>query len=227
MAQPPTIDHLLNLVPDSPSTVLSHLRTHPGLASKQDGHGYSLLHAATSYNHVDQLKALVREFNLDINLKDEDGETCLFNAETVEVAKELLELGVDATAKNDDGLTAAEKLADEDEAPDVAAYLNSLHPADSTGPAAQGDAATDGDSEDVHPPPPLPNGIQVNLGTMHENDAGGEPDPAFRRRIEELAARQDFEGSEGQRELRGLVQEAVEGMEIEGGRGAGSRRRLG
>ena len=33
MSQAPTIDRLLNLVPDSPSTVLAHLQSHPELAS--------------------------------------------------------------------------------------------------------------------------------------------------------------------------------------------------
>ena len=117
------IDRLLNLVPDSPSIVLTHLETHPHLASEQDGHGYSLVHAATSYDHLPLLRALISDYHVDPNITDEDGETALFNAETVEMARELLQLGVRLEAKNDEGQTAAEKLADEDEQPVVAAFL--------------------------------------------------------------------------------------------------------
>jgi uncharacterized protein len=50
------------------------------------------------------------------------------------------------------------------------------------------------------------------MGTMEEGEMDGQaPDPEFRRRIEELAARADFETPEGQAELRRLVEEAVTG----------------
>ena len=85
---------------------------------------------------------------------------------------------------------------------------------------------TNGDHSSVHPPPPLPNGVQVSIGTMQANEVGEEPDPEFRRRIEALAARQDFEGEDGQRELRSLVEDAIGGMSGEG-QGAATRRRVG
>lgn len=220
MTQAPSIDRLLNLVPDHPDTVLSELRANPQLASQQDAHGYSLLHAATSYIHLDLLRALIQDFNVDPNLTDEDGETCLFVAETVGFATELINLGVSRDLRNDDGQTAAEKLDDEDEQPEVAAYLKDL--ASDTMNGASSTAASEPATNDdvdggaVHRPPPLPNGVQVNIGTMQESEVGGEPDPEFRRRIEELASREDFQGSEGQRELRDLVSEAVSGLSGEG-----------
>ncbi|KAK3725114.1 hypothetical protein LTR37_000625 [Vermiconidia calcicola] len=240
MAQTPTIDRLLNLVPDAPSSVLSHINNHPELASQQDAHGYSLLHAATSYGHLDLLKALIYDHHVDPNMVDEDGETCLFNAESVEFAKQLVELGVRFGIQNNDGQTASEKLDDEDEQPEVAAYLKQFaeqssptvtsgndHTAGSTSSTVNGNATiTNGETNGIHPPPPLPGGVQVNVGTMHANEVGGEPDPEFRRRIEELAARQDFEGEEGQRQLRDLIADAVSGLNEEG-QGPASRRRLG
>lgn len=233
--QAPTIDRLLQLVPDSPDTVLSLLRNHPQLASKQDAHGYSLVHAATSWDQLDLLKALIQEFNVDSNIKDEFGETCLFNAESVDFVKELLNLGVKIDTVNNEGQTAADYLDDEDEAPQVAAYLrqamaeqmagNALgsagQPDTSSDAVARNDMLTNG----TPPPPPLPNGVQVNIGTMQANEIGDEPDPEFRRRIEELAARQDFEGEDGQRELRSLVEDALSGVGG-GGQGAASRRRV-
>lgn len=203
-----SIDVLLNLVPDHPDRVLASLQSHRELASEQDAHGYSLVHAAASYNHIALLTALITDYNVEPNIKDEDGETALFNAESVEVAKALMALGVNAEEKNHDGLTAAEKLADEDEQPEVAAFLRE---------AAGQDAAQDGTvaDEGVHPPPPLPNGVKIDVGTMQPDEAGEAPDPEFRRRIEELAAREDFQTEEGQRELRNLVQDAVSGLRRE------------
>lgn len=50
---------------------------------------------------------------------------------------------------------------------------------------------------------------------MEEGEAGEAPDPELRRRIEELAAREDFQTEEGQKQLRELVQEVVAGMGAE------------
>ncbi|TKA67545.1 hypothetical protein B0A55_08640 [Friedmanniomyces simplex] len=236
----PSIDRLLNLVPDHPEQVLTQLHSHPTLASQQDAHGYSLVHAATSYNHADLLRALIKDFHVDPNITDEDGETALFNAETVDMAKQLLELGVRLDLKNTDGQTAAERLDDEDEQPLVAAYLREAasHPTpeaaasvlSQTAGAEASSAAqagtVNGDANGVHAPPPLPNGVKIEVGTMQQDEAGGEPDPEFRRRIEELAAREDFQTEEGQRELRNLVEDAVSGLTQEG-QGAATRRRLG
>lgn len=223
----PSIDRLLNLVPDSPDTVLSQLQAHSGLASKQDAHGYSLLHAAASYGHITLMRALVNNYHVDPNIKDEDGETALFSVEEVDMAKVLIELGTNMDIPNDEGHTAAEKLADEDEQPAVAAYLREAggqtNGHSSTVPSS---SLANGASDGLAPPPPLPAGLQLNVGTMAAGDVGEEPDPEFRRRIEELAARGDFEGEEGQRELRDLVVEALSGVTNEVQAPPASRRRL-
>lgn len=228
MAQAPSIDRLLNLAADSPDAVLTQLREHPDLASKQDGHGYSLVHAAASYGHQELLSSLVKHFKVDPNIKDEDDETALFSVEEVSMAKLLLELGTDMSLRNSEGHTAAEKLADEDEQPDVARYL-SEEASGLRGPAdagtTRGEATpSSSDAHHSHPPPPLPEGVKINVGTMGAEDAGPEPDPEFRRRIEELAARADFEGEDGQRELRDLISDAVTGL-AGAGQGPGSRQR--
>lgn len=49
-----------------------------------------------------------------------------------------------------------------------------------------------------------------------EQEGGEAPDPEFRRRIEELAAREDFQGEEGQAQLKALVEDAVGGLRNEG-----------
>lgn len=219
----PSIAVLLNLVPDRPSSVLQSLAQHPQLASLQDQYGYSLVHAASSYCQLDLLRALIRTYNVDVNLRDEDGQTALFNVESREAAKCLVEeLGIDTDAKDNDGLTAVDFIKEDGSFPDAVEYLESL---------AQ--TQTDG----IHPPPPLPPNVRINLGTMEEPPgpaADGEdgldgPDPEFRRRIEELAAREDFHGEEGQAQLRELITDAVRGVVADAAsdeRG-GSRRRVG
>lgn len=215
--------------------VLHQLQAHPELASRQDSHGYSLVHAATSYGHIGLLRALIQDLHVDPNIRDEDGETALFNAESVELAKELIQLGVKVDTENSDGQTAAEKLDDEDEQPMVAAYLREF--AISRSASRAGDEAAsavnvvttgaNGSPDDVYPLPPLPNGVQIRVGTMQTDEAGGEPDPEFRRRIEELAAREDFQTEQGQHELRNLVSEAIATLAHDGQEPATSRRRLG
>jgi ankyrin repeat protein len=193
------------LAADNPQALLALLREDPSLASGQDEHGYSLVHAAASYNHLDLLRALIREFQVPVDLKDEDGETALFVVETAAAARVLVEeLGLDAKIQNEEGLTAREKIEAENEFPDVAEYLQSLEAGSSSG----ANGATNGGME----LPPLPEGLQVTMGTMNEAEGSEQQvDPEFRRRIEELAAREDFQTPEGQAELRRLVEEAISG----------------
>ncbi|KAK6004375.1 hypothetical protein QM012_008237 [Aureobasidium pullulans] len=223
MAQ--TIDKLLNLAADKPDQVLQHLQTNPELASQQDRHGYSLLHAAASYNHPQLIQTLLSTYSVTPNLVDEDDETCLFSVETVEMARFLVEqCNVDTTHKNQEGQTAAEKFEQEGDFPEVAEYLASLVPggaaasilAQTGNPTAQqagaGTVAAGEETNGAVPPPPLPHGVKIDLGTMAEDEVGEAPDPEFRRRIEELAARPDFQSEEVQKELRELVQDALGGM---------------
>jgi hypothetical protein len=208
MALPtPTIDLLLNLIDTRPQSILTSLEQHPQLASARDAHGYSLVHAAASYNQLSVLRELVQKYTVDVNILDEDGETALFATENTEVAKCLIEeLGADVNLRNAEGKTAEEKIGEEEgEGHEVYQYLRSLRTGDE--PASAGAVATDG----VHPPPSLPNGVQINMGTMEE-DAADAPDPEIRRRIDELAARPDFQTDEVQQQLRELIQEVVTGI---------------
>ncbi|KAL2153438.1 hypothetical protein VTH82DRAFT_4593 [Thermothelomyces myriococcoides] len=198
--------NLYLLAADNPEGLLVHLRQDPSQASVQDEHGYSLVHAAASYNHLDLLRALVRDFKVPVDIKDEDGETALFVVETVGAARVLVEeLGLDATIRNDEGQTAAEKIEAEADWPAVAEYLRGRGGASSANNGAPNGTASNG--TDL---PPAPEGLRVTLGTMDEAEVSGQqPDPEFRRRIEELAAREDFQTPEGQAELRKLVEDAI------------------
>lgn len=214
---PPTIDVLLNLIDTRPTSILSSLEQHPHLASASDSHGYSLVHASVSYAQLPLLGQLIRKYHVDVNILDEDGETALFAAEEVPVATYLVEeLGADIGIRNNEGQTAEEKIAEEEgETNAVCLYLKGLRERRGAGnenSTVGGDGAAVQEAESVRPPPPLPNGVKINVGTMEEGDVGEAPDPEVRRRIEELAARDDFQTEEGQRQLRELVTEIVTGM---------------
>jgi hypothetical protein len=216
----PTVDLLLNLIDTRPQAILSSLAQHPQLASARDAHGYSLVHAAASYSQLPVLRELVQKYAADVNILDEDGETPLFATEKADVARCLVEeLGADTSIRNHEGKTAEEKIGEEEgEAHEVYQYLKSLRTGDE--PVSAGAVETAG----VHPPPPLPDGVKIEMGTMAEDAAGEAPDPEIRRRIEELAARPDYESDEVQAQLRELVQDVVAGMGGEDGRSV--RRRV-
>ncbi|MCJ1368306.1 hypothetical protein MMC16_007448 [Acarospora aff. strigata] len=226
MAQP----NLFLLAADNSASLLPLLRASPSLASSQDAHGYSLLHAATSYQHLDLLRKLVTEFHANVNITDEDGETPLFVVETVEAAQCLVEeLHADVSVRNTEDMTAEEKIEGEGDYPTVAAYLRETrtrNPASANSERTTAPSTTGAAANGVHPPPPLPPNVTVNVGTMGEQAADDEEvDPEFRRRIEELASREDFQGEEGQRELRELITDAVRGVNS-GGHERDVRRRL-
>lgn len=199
----------LILAADNSPQLLPLLRSNPSLASTQDEHGYSIVHAAASYNHLDLLRTLIHEFHLDPNITDEDGETALFVVESVEPAQCLLEeLGADPTIENDEGMTAEEKIRTEGDYPTIADFLRESRARKVSG---VGDGRSTGNESHL---PPLPPNVKIHLGTMEDSQATGEDpevDPEFRRRIEELAARDDFRGEEGQKQLRDLITDAIRG----------------
>ncbi|KAI1154027.1 hypothetical protein F4825DRAFT_223618 [Nemania diffusa] len=196
------------LAADNSPALLPLLREHPDLAGQQDEHGYSLIHAAASYNHLDLLRALVQEFNVDVNLRDEDEETALFVVETVDAARVLVEeLSAELTIKGTDGYTACQKIAEENDFPDVAEYLR-LKEAGRPQELVNG---TNGELvQDGSAMPPVPEGLNISVSTINPaEDDENEVDPEFRRRIEELAQRDDFHSEDGQAALRQLIEDAV------------------
>lgn len=207
------------LAADNPAALLPLLRETPALASQQDDHGYSLLHAAASYNHLDLLRALVNEFHVPVDLRDEDSETALFVVETTDAARVLVEeLGLDVNITGDEGSTAREKIEADGDFPEVAEYLRTKEASSSSsqvngdGPGAAQQTVNGEINGEL---PPVPQGLSVDFGTMTEEEvAGALPNPEFRRRIEELAAREDFNTEAGQAALRRLVEEAIAGEDL-------------
>ncbi|KAF2223146.1 hypothetical protein BDZ85DRAFT_122156 [Elsinoe ampelina] len=245
MAQTVTIDRLLNLVPDRPNHVMEHLLTHPNLASAQDGHGYSLLHAAVSYDQFELAKKLVNDYHVDVNIRDEDGDPPLCSTETVEMARLLVEeLHADLGCRNDEGQTPEEKIDADEEFPLISAYLREATSRGAGGAGASAVAQTAGANASVtalsgttndpgmtngvHHPPRVPPGINdIRVGqTTEPMDEDFQPDPEIRRRIEELASREDFQTEQGQADLRDLVSDVVSGLRQEQTDDRSTRRRV-
>ena len=191
------------LAADNGPALLPLLQENPELASKQDEHGYSLVHAAASYNHLDLLRQLITEFKVDVNLKDEDGETALFVCETADAAKVLVEeFGADITIRGTEGKTARESLEAEADFPAVVAFLKGVE--DARGITTTAGSMPNSNPEGFPAPPP---GMSLTVGTM--NESSDEAYPEFRRRIEEMAGRDDFNTPEGQADLRKFVKDVL------------------
>lgn len=100
--------------------------TQGGVAvNAQDPQGYSAIHAAASYDHIELLEYLVSQGG-DVNLYDEDGDSALHHCESVEAAKWLVDHGCDYTHKNNENKSAAEFITEEGEFEPLARYLTLL-----------------------------------------------------------------------------------------------------
>lgn len=171
----------------------------------KDPNGYTAIHAAASYGHIDLLRLLVQRGG-DVNVQDTEGDTPLHHVEDVALAKVLIELGADYNLKNNEGQTPGQYIDDEDEFPDLALYLKSL--------------AHDKPNE-------LPEGLPVP-GTIDgheikytlENDVSVD-DEERRKKIEEILNSENPEEA-----LRDLVTSAVrEGLANYNGEEESSKRK--
>ncbi|CCH61935.1 hypothetical protein TBLA_0F04020 [Henningerozyma blattae CBS 6284] len=94
------------------------------IANSKDPNGYTPIHAAAAYGHVDLLRLLCQKYNGDINILDNDGDTPLHHCEDVETAKVIIEeLGGGYNLKNNEGKTALEVFEEDSEFPDLIMYL--------------------------------------------------------------------------------------------------------
>jgi uncharacterized protein len=229
------IDILLRLAAEHPESVLQSLETDASTAAEKDSHGYSLLHAAASYGHISLMKSLVQKYNVDPDLRDEDGESPLFYAENLDVVKCLVEeLGADVSLRNFEGVDAADKINEDGEGlwvPSLVEYLrqkSGLKPEESTGltrDSHQVSVETFPTDSFLNRPERLPENVQLNIGVMHELPESEVADPDIKRRIEELAAKGGLDSDDAQQELKSLVTDIVSGLQSEGVRET-QRRRL-
>ncbi|KAG7663138.1 uncharacterized protein J8A68_003316 [[Candida] subhashii] len=112
---------------DNQRTIVEHYITSGEFTpNSKDPNGYTPIHAAASYGHINLLKYLIDNGG-NVNIQDNDGDTPLHHVEDVKTAKYLIEeLGADYKIKNGEGMSAREYIEDEGEFEDVAEYLRSL-----------------------------------------------------------------------------------------------------
>lgn len=221
---PSQIDILLRLLPDNPSRITTALESSPDLAPTPDAHGYTLLHASASYGHLDLLRLLVNQYKVDVNTRDEDGETALFYAERVDVVRCLVEeLGADVAVRNYEGRGVEERWEEDGEGEWVGQaveYVRSRVGGSGSGSAFTGDVAASNGTLDgvgsgavIGQTARVPDNVAIQFGTMEELPSEElAADPEIRRKIEELAERGDLQSEDTQAELRALVTEVVTGM---------------
>jgi ankyrin repeat protein len=91
---------------------LTQLQLPPSVA---DEHGYTLLHAAASYSQTHIMQwLLLSSVNVNINAVDQEGDTALHYAATVQAATFLLQTGkIDRGVRNAAGKTALEAKQEE------------------------------------------------------------------------------------------------------------------
>lgn len=95
-------------------------------ANSKDANGYTPIHAAVSYGHIELIRYLLDNGG-DVNIQDNEGDTPLHHVEDLAIAKLLIdEFKADYKIKNSDNLTPGEYREQEDEYPDIAQYLISL-----------------------------------------------------------------------------------------------------
>lgn len=106
--------------------VQSYLDSGKFTPNSKDPNGYTAIHAAASYGHINLLKLLINNGG-DINIQDNEGDTPLHHVEDLATATVMVEqLGADFKLKNSEGQTAAEYIEEDGELPELAQYLRSL-----------------------------------------------------------------------------------------------------
>eukprot|EP00580_Thalassiosira_gravida_P005229 CAMPEP_0201655906 /NCGR_PEP_ID=MMETSP0493-20130528/46253_1 /ASSEMBLY_ACC=CAM_ASM_000838 /TAXON_ID=420259 /ORGANISM="Thalassiosira gravida, Strain GMp14c1" /LENGTH=163 /DNA_ID=CAMNT_0048132505 /DNA_START=23 /DNA_END=514 /DNA_ORIENTATION=- len=81
--------------------------------NSRDGNGFSFLHAACGYCRVNVIAWLLSNKDVDVNLRDGDGDTALHHCDDAVSAKMLIEGGADAQLTNNEGKTALQVKEEE------------------------------------------------------------------------------------------------------------------
>lgn len=177
------------------SVVEDYIQSKQFTANSQDPNGYTPIHAAASYGHIDLLKVLMANGG-DINIQDKEGDTPLHHVEDLATAKFLVEeLKADFSIKNDEGQTALEFIEEEDEFPQIAQYLRSL--------MLDAPTASSSGSLDNLPSPGMIEGHQVRY-SMSDDAGAGAMDQEQREKLHKVINSENPEMA-----LRELVTSAV------------------
>ncbi|CAI5758095.1 unnamed protein product [Candida verbasci] len=173
--------------------------------NSKDPNGYTPMHAASSYGHIELLKYLILKGG-NINIQDNEGDSPLHYVEDLKVAKYLVnDLNADYRIKNNDGLNAQQYIEENDEFLDISYYLKTL--------SHENIDVKEGQNNDLLSSLPRPgklDGHEIKYSLENENDLQGDEQltkeelEERRKKIESILSSDDPEQG-----LRELVQNAV------------------
>ncbi|CUS23354.1 LAQU0S09e02872g1_1 [Lachancea quebecensis] len=97
-------------------------------AESKDPNGYTPIHAAASYGHINLLRKLCSSpYSGSVNVRDNDGDTPLHHCEDANTARVILEeLGGDAKLTNNEGKTALAVCEEDGEFTELIQYLRGV-----------------------------------------------------------------------------------------------------
>lgn len=174
-----------------------------------DPNGFTPIHAAASYGNIELLKYLLNNGG-DPNIQDSDGDTPLHHCESLEVIKLLInEFNANYRVKNNDGLNVKDYFIEEDEFPDIIAFLTVLEKTgDSSNPTSIGFA---NESTKMS----LPNGAEIKafldnatMATGNEEDESEEMKQR-RKQVQQIFENTDLSDEQRDEQLRNYVMGVV------------------
>ncbi|KAI9096070.1 ankyrin repeat-containing domain protein [Phlyctochytrium arcticum] len=173
-------------------------------ANVKDISGYTPMHAAAAYGHLELLDLLVNTYNGNVNVTDEDGDTPLHVVENVNMARKLIQLGADVRQENLEGLTPI-AVANEEERKDIVEYLWGFTPEFEPTTSSQDEAdgfeddseeEKDNDGESCGSLPPTDRSSspveRLHLDTLHEALRGMEDNESIEIEGMNLAVTRDM-----------------------------------
>lgn len=160
----------------------------------KDPNGYTPVHAAAAYGHIELLRKLCQEYGGNINVKDNEGDTPLHHCEDVHTAKVILEeLGGDISVQNEEGKTALQSAEEDTEFPELIRYLRIK-----SGIAADEDSL----GVDANQWAQFKDNIRYTMETEPAND---DPESLERRKkLEEI-----LRGDNPEQELQSYIREVI------------------
>ncbi|AGO10053.1 AaceriAAR063Cp [[Ashbya] aceris (nom. inval.)] len=157
-------------------------------ANVKDPNGYTPMHAAAAYGHIDLLRLLIANYHGDVNVRDSDGDTPLHHAEDLQTVRVLLEeFGADPLLVNTEGKTPLAVYEEDAENAELIEYMRAR--VGSTGGQALAGSEDLADSE----LPDIDSGklaeFRESIRYTLENVPADETDPESvqrRQRLEEI-----------------------------------------
>lgn len=167
-----------------------------------DPQGYTAIHAAASYDHIELLNYL---FGIggDPNVQDHDGDTPLHHCENVETAKVLVQHGANWSIKNKDGLAPAAYIIEDGDFPELGKYLQCLETTGNAEKAWGMFSAKDVNIEGFE------NQIKTFLSAP-ESELGPEMSEQ-RKQLEVIMSNQDLSDADRDEKLKEYVMEILGG----------------